>query len=187
MNRGGGPVGRCPRCVERPLGIDGVRAAVLYDGPARSILLRAKIGRRPEILEDLAVHLVTVVRSSSILRDADLIVAVPCPVHRRAARGFDAAAILAARLSAAVGLPLDRRALRRARPFAPPVKRLRPSDRDRALARGFRASRHRIAGRRVLLVDDLVTTGATVRGCSRALSEAGARSIRVACWARTPL
>jgi ComF family protein len=149
--------------------------------------LRAKVGRRPEILDDLAGHVIAVTLSAGLARDADVVVAVPSPFLRRVLRGFDPAAVLAARLAAFTGLRFDRRALRRARPFAPPVKRLRAADRDRVLARGFRASAGRVAGMRVVLVDDVVTTGATVTACARALRAAGATSIQVACWARTPV
>ena len=182
----GGPA-RCSPCLTAPPAVDRIRAAVLYRGPARSILLRAKIGRVPEILDDLAAHLVAVARATDLARTADVVVAVPPPLFRRLSRGFDAAAILAAHLATSTAVRLDRNGLRRRRPFAPAVKRLGAAARERALERGFRASPARVGGRGVLLVDDVVTTGASVSACARALRAAGATSIQVACWARTPV
>jgi predicted amidophosphoribosyltransferase len=104
-------------------------------------------------------------------------------VHLR--RGFDPAREIARPVAEALGLPLVfalRRDLRR----RGPAKRLSASARTRQLAGAFHPSSRRRMPPVVLLVDDVLTTGATAGSCARALRELGAEEVRVAVWARTP-
>lgn len=117
-------------------------------------------------------------------------VVVPVPLHwtRRIRRGFNPAALLAAGLAEAIGLPFSPEALRRRRRGRRQVG-LGRRERRRALAGVFvvppRAARS-IRGREVLLVDDVVTTGATLEACAEALRAAGARRVAGFALARTP-
>jgi ComF family protein len=114
---------------------------------------------------------------------------VPVPLHRRrlAGRGFNQAALLARELSRLLAVPADVAALARGRPTRE-LAGLRPDERARELHGAFRARRPVPDGAgRVLVVDDVLTTGATAEGCCRALKAAGARWVGVAVAARVLL
>jgi predicted amidophosphoribosyltransferase len=156
---------------------------VAYDAHARGFLLRAKLGCRPELLELLGRQLTRLVEIEGFAADGSVIVPVPSHPWVSLQRGFSPARELARPMAHRLGLPL-RRWLRR-RIGAPRLsKRLRARQRREAAARAF-VVRGEVSRRSILLVDDVMTTGATVEGCARALKLAGARSVRVAVWART--
>jgi predicted amidophosphoribosyltransferase len=165
---------------------DGVRAAVLYDDVARSFVLRAKFGGRREILAVLGRQLGGVLGITGFARDCTVATAVPSHPWALMRRGFNPALELARPVSRYLGLPLARGVLFR-RPGVPaPAKRLGATRRRSAVERAFRPGRS-LRGERVLLVDDVLTTGATGESCASALLDGGAESVRLAVWARTPL
>jgi ComF family protein len=109
-------------------------------------------------------------------------VSVPLGRRRRISRGYDQAALLATALARTAGAPRLRGALRRTRETAPQVGRDR-AERSRNVAGAFVASGV-VRGRELVLVDDVVTTGATAHACCVALKAAGARSIQILALAR---
>lgn len=104
----------------------------------------------------------------------DAIVPVPLPWLRERARGYDQARSLATELGRAVGLPVLGGLL--SRRWTPPQAGLSARERRRNVADAFRA-RRRVPGLRLLLVDDVLTTGATLDACARALRDAGAAGV----------
>ena len=182
-----GPAGgHCAPCLLRPRKMDGVRAAVVYDAVARSFVLRAKFAGRRELFPILGRQLTRVLQDTGFAADCTVVTAVPSHPWVRVRRGFNPALELAGPVSRGLGLPLRRGALvrRLRRPAA--AKRLDATRRRLAAERAFR-SRRSMAGQRVLLVDDVLTTGATAEGCAGVLLGAGAERVRLAVWARTPL
>lgn len=111
---------------------------------------------------------------------------VPTPLHwrRRWWRGFNQAELIGDELSRGLGIPLRARWLKRVRP-TPRQQDLTAEERRRNLRGAFAATRP-LPGLRIALVDDVVTTGATVAEISRVLLDAGATSVQVWCLARTP-
>jgi ComF family protein len=123
-----------------------------------------------------------------LLARADLI--VPVPLHRRRllARRYNQAALLAQALSRLTGRPALLDALRRIRATAP-LGNLSPTQRHAALAHAFDANparRDQIIDARIVLVDDVLTTGATAEACTAVLLAAGAGSVDVLAAARVP-
>jgi ComF family protein len=120
----------------------------------------------------------------AVLEDAALLVPVPLHPRRLAERGFNQAALLAFDLGRRSGVPVCERALVR-RADTPSQAGLSAAARRANVARAF-AVRHlsKIAGRVVVLVDDVHTTGATARACARALRAAGAAEVRLVTVAR---
>jgi len=177
--------GCCARCAIRPLPFERAVAAVDYSATARRFLLRAKNGHRAEVLRPLAEQLAAAVCLSHLGDGIDGVVPVPSSLLSRWRRGFNPARELAHGLARSAGLPLFDGVLRKRGFGGPAVKGLKAPARWVRAGRSIAACRM-IPGARILLVDDVLTTGATAAACSRALRTAGAAEIRVAVWARTP-
>ena len=179
------PGWRCPNCLASPPPFARARAAFLYAGAVREAILAFKHADRTEHARVLGQHMARTV--SSLLAEPDAVL-VPVPLHRWRLwrRGYNQAALLARALARETSRPWLPDALVRVR-AAPPQQGLSRAQRRRNLRGAFRvtaAGRRRIAGRVVVLVDDVMTTGSTARQCSRVLLAAGAAEVRVAALAR---
>lgn len=175
----------CPGCRGRHA-LDDLVFAAAFAGTARELVHRFKY-RADFAAGRLLGQLLAERVGRELSAGVDLV--VPVPLHRRrlAGRGFNQAALLARGLSRRLGHRADLTALARVRPTRS-LAGLHPGDRARELRDAFRVRRpERVAGRRVLVVDDVLTTGATVEGCCRALKAAGAAWTGVAVAARVLL
>jgi len=159
---------------------------VAYDTHARRFLLRAKDGHRPELLVPLAGQLAAAVSISGVAEGVDGVVPVPSALVARCRRGFDPARKLALVVADASGLRLLDGVLKKRRIGGPPSKGLKASARWAWALRSV-TPRRTVPGAVILLIDDVLTTGATAAACTVALRAAGAREVRLAVWARTPL
>jgi predicted amidophosphoribosyltransferase len=175
--------GACFACAVRRPAHDGVVAAVLYEGHARRFLLRAKFEDRPELLAVLGAQLAAALPSGPPA--CSWIVPVPSHPLALLRRGFNPALLLAGPVSRRLGVPLRPGLLSRTLRSLAPVKRLGARERAGALRGAFRSPPLR--GRpRILVVDDVMTTGATADACAAVLRSAGAGEVRIAVWGRTP-
>ncbi len=168
---------RCGRCQLDPPAFETLRAAAPYVGSAREILLAFKFRGADYI----AARLARIMAERLPAPPADEIVCVPATFRARRARGYHPAEALAVALAARLGLPFARRRLVKRRETE--VQSGLPIARRPSNVRGA----FRVAGRpasRLLLVDDVATSGATARECSRRLAEAGAGVITAWCFAR---
>jgi predicted amidophosphoribosyltransferase len=160
-----------------------VRSAVRYDERARAFLVRAKTGRRPELLAPLGEHLARILSRDRFAGASHTVVPVPSHPFAVLRRGFRPALEIARPVARELGLRLEPQLLARGWAHGTPLKGLAPAARRRQASRAFRV-RGNVADRRLLLVDDLMTTGATARACAGALLRAGAAEVRIATWAR---
>lgn len=180
------PEALCPGCQAHPPVFRQARAALRYDDQARRLILPLKHGDRVELAAILAPMMARA--GATLLQQADLL--VPVPLHRR--RLFERKYNQAAVLAFAVGRLADRSvlpdALSRIRRTAP-LDDKSPEERAREVAGAIevRAARQsKLIGRTVLLIDDVMTSGATANACAAALLGAGAGSVDVLAAARVP-
>jgi len=160
------------------------RAAVRFDEIARALVHALKYGDRLDLAPMMGRWISHAGRE--ILADADALIPVPLHWRRLWARRFNQSATLARAIAAETGVPVLSNALQRIKPTAQQVGLSRP---QRALnvQGAFRVcdeGKGMVAGRRLVLVDDVLTSGATVDGCARALLRAGAANVDVLVFAR---
>jgi ComF family protein len=175
-----GPDPVCGACFASPPAFETVRAGGLLGGPLADAIHALKYRNRPALARPLGVWLA----ARAPLAPGAVVVSVPLARGRRVERGYDQAALLAdhlARASGARGRRL-RAVLRRVRETPPQVGRTR-EERARNVAGAFEAL-PAVQGKDVVLVDDVVTTGATADAAAAALRRAGARSVVVVALAR---
>lgn len=176
LARGREPVG----CIRHPGRT--VWAAWLYDERATCVVHALKYEGRRKLARGLAPELARVVPP---VPRADLVMAVPLHSARRRERGYNQAGLLAEALAGEIGVPLLEGEIERVR-HTRPQARLDPLSRRANVAGAFRVKRQGwLEGRSILVVDDVVTTGATFEACLEALAHAGARPTGIAlAWAQ---
>lgn len=177
-------VPRCGRCLRGFLPhLDTFRAASLYAGPYRTLVLRGKRSGRRDWIEATAPLVLATFSRDAIPVDA----VVPVPMHGRrfAERGFNAAERVAAKLAAARALPLQL-LLERIRHEDPLSAGKSPAARKEAVRGAFRVRTEAIVPESVCLVDDVMTTGATMSACARALRRSGAKAVHGWALLRAP-
>ena len=176
----------CDGCLEQapPWGLG--RAALIYNEQSRRLLLAFKYGDRPDLARALAPLMARA--GAALLARADLL--VPVPLHRRRLLGrrYNQTALLARALARSSGRPAMLDGLLRVR-STEPLGMLSAVRRRAVLDGAFSVNPARLAriqDARVVLVDDVLTTGATAQACTRVLLEAGAGGVDVLAAARTP-
>ncbi|HEY8022191.1 MAG TPA: ComF family protein [Thermoanaerobaculia bacterium] len=173
----------CGRCRARPPAFDRLLALWSYEPPLDAVVRGLKFGR----LDYLGRHLGRELAAAFLaeLGGVDLVVPVPLHWRRRLARGYNQAERIAGPLALALG-----------RPLVPALSRRRSTPPQSALGRPQRLAnprgafrvrrRHAVAGRAVLVVDDVATTGATLDAAAAALKRAGAAAVLATVAGRTP-
>jgi len=176
----------CLDCLTRRPPYSRHRSGARYEGILREMIVLMKYGGCRILGKDLARFALEALGDEGSLWPG-LDAVVPVPLHRRKkrARGFNQAETIARELARAKGLPLLGRALVRVKNI-PAQTTLDAAARKRNVTAAFAVRRPAaVRGLRVLVVDDVYTTGATVRECSRTLLRAGVREVRALTLART--
>jgi len=173
----------CAACLSRPPAFDRARAILAYDEHSRGAILALKHADRLDLVPDFARWLART--GQGLISESDLV--VPVPLHRRRLwqRRYNQSAELARRLAHDWTLAFDPFALVRSRPTRSQGAMVSAKARRRNVLGAFRVpDAGRVAGKRILLVDDVLTTGATAEACARALKRAGASKVHVLALAR---
>jgi ComF family protein len=175
---------RCASCLAKPRAFDAARAACLYDESSREPILKLKHADRLDLAPLFARWLSRAARQ--LIEETDAIAPVPLHPSRLLSRRYNQAAEIARPLSRLTGVPYLPDALVRRRATDTQGGKS-GSGRRRNVAGAFEVPPRRapqVAGKRILLIDDVMTTGATAEGCARALKAAGAARVDVAVVAR---
>ncbi len=170
--------------IADPPAYNRARAAVRFDEISRALVHALKYGDRLDLAPMMGRWISHAGRE--LLTEADALVPVPLHWRRLWARRFNQSAMLAAAISAESAVPIAATALKRVKPTAQQTG-LSRTERAANVQGAFRVpeeGRAAVAGRRLVLVDDVLTSGATVEGCARALLRAGAANVDVLIFAR---
>jgi ComF family protein len=164
----------CLSCRKAPLQIDGIRAVGYLEGTLRTAIHRFKYSN----IQPLAIPLGQLMAQYLLQNQLPVEVVVPVPLHaqRLKERGYNQAALLAQEITKTLGLPLLENALSRVKSTVPQVG-LGARERRDNVRGAFHCADGRLKEQRVLLIDDVCTTGATLEACSLALRESGVSAV----------
>ncbi len=166
---------RCPRCPESHPALN--RSLGLFDPDYQILIHNFKYRRKTTLGKSLGRRLGEILKKESLLEEIDYLIPVPLHPSRQRERGYNQSKILGQGISERTALPLLDRALLRKKNTRDQTD-LSPEEREKNVKDAFEVrDKSVLKGKGVLLVDDVMTTGATLRECSRVLKKAGARII----------
>jgi competence protein ComFC len=179
LRQDGGEDHACARCLREPPAFTRHRSCGVYGGTLKEVILLFKYRKYAPLSRPLARFADAALGPDpGLWAGADLLVPVPLHPSRRRDRGFNQARLLARDLAGRRELRVLDGCLIKVR-NAPPQAGLRAAERERNVVRAYAVRRaDRVRGRTLVLVDDVTTTGATLRECARVLMDAGAREVR---------
>ena len=169
----------CASCEDRPMEIEGIRSVFRFEGAARQAILSFKYKNVKALATPLAKLLEEYLRTHPL--PADALIPVPLHPRRLRERGYNQSSLLAGELSKLASLPLIEGLLVRLKNTPPQTRTKSSEERQGNVADAFSCRDRRLDGRRILLIDDVCTSGATLNSCATALKVAGATSV----WALT--
>ncbi len=175
----------CDGCRQYAPSFDSVRAPFVFDGAVREMVYDLKYRGVRIAAPHMASLLADYLRRNPYPVDA--LTAVPLHSRRERRRGYNQSALIAQGLSALTGIPLRTDALRRIRNTPPQVSMGTSGERRRNIVEAFEcpaAVHHDVAGRNLMLIDDVVTTSSTMSACANALKDAGASHVWGIAFAR---
>ncbi len=176
----------CNRCRSKKYQFAFARSLGEYEGSLREIIHYYKFGRKSYLSEPLADLMMKTLDIKNIFGNIDVIIAVPLHRKRRKERGFNQAYLIARRLGNKLHIRVEGRVLLRIKKSMPQMD-LPAHQRERNVMGAFKVMKaKRIRGKRILLIDDVMTTGATVNECAGALMKAGSKDVCVLTIAYTP-
>ena len=173
----------CANCRAHPLVIEKIRSAALFDGVLRQAIHRFKYERLAGMADPFGGMLADYWRAEQLT--ADWLIPVPLHPSRERDRGYNQSELLARQLARRVSVPVSSRGLRRTRATAVQMT-LNAAQRRENVAGAFECVDTRVRGARVMIIDDVGTTGATLDACAQAVLQAGAESVMGLTLARTP-
>ncbi|WP_279342299.1 ComF family protein [Geotalea sp. SG265] len=174
----------CGACISHPPAYAAARSAFVFEGSIQELIHRFKYGHKTHLYRPLALMVARQLRGFATLAAADLIIPVPLHKKRLRWRSYNQAVLLAGVLAKEWAIPLSRTALQRTRWTEPQIN-LAADQRRQNVQGAFSVSQPKtIAGRRIIVVDDVLTTGSTVEECTKVLKKAGAAEVFIVTVAR---
>jgi ComF family protein len=173
----------CEACRARPPLFTYARSGARYEGTLRDALHAFKFSHKVALADPLSAVLLDAC-AGPLPRPADVVVPVPLHRARERERGFNQAALLAGRVARSLGVAVDERVLRRIRPTAAQADLNGPGRAANVRGAFALCEPAAVRGRHVVVVDDVLTTGATVTECARVLRAGGTASVGILTVAR---
>ncbi len=170
----------CSDCSRKTHVFDQGRAVWVYQGPMRQILYRYKYSNRRDYTDFFAAEAARIYEPWIRRRRIEAVVPIPLSRKRRRTRGYNQAEVFAKQLSLLLGLPFYTKLLVRVRNTTP-QKQLSVKERKNNLKNAFKIAGNVVKLKRVLLVDDIYTTGSTMDAAARVLKQAGAAEVYCLC------
>jgi ComF family protein len=182
-----GPDFICSECLQSPPEIERTFIVARYENAFRDLIHTFKYRKGVWLTEDLGRYLLAVylerIQNKGI--EVDLLIPVPIQSAKLRHRGYNQTELLAHYLSKNTGIPTQRKALKRVKTGITSQTRLHRNERLQNAKRAYRLTRHaNVQGKTILLIDDVVTTGATCNACASLLRSAGAKAVYVLALAR---
>ena len=174
---------RCATCLASPPVHDGIRAVVAYDEVSRQVVLKLKYGGKIGLAKMIAAQLVR-----HLPTEKEKVIIVPVPLHwtRLWSRSFNQSALIGRELARLGGLKFIPDLLLRTK-RTPSMRGQSAKERRRAVGGAFEINpryANKMSGTNIILVDDVLTTGATADGCVRLLKKTEVDWVQLFCWAR---
>ncbi len=165
----------CSDCQNHPPEVDGVRSVYCFDGTVRQAILHFKYQNVKALAIPLAELMGDYLKTNPLPTD----VLVPVPLHPKRLRhhGYNHSSLLAGELGKLASLPLAENSLIRLRNTPPQARTKSAEERRVNVAQAFVCQDQGLGGKRILLIDDVCTSGATLNSCATALKAAGAASV----------
>lgn len=182
---GAGDNHRCGACTVEPPHFDAARAHFLYEDPIRELIHSFKYTRSIHRRLPLALLALEGIRPIAAACNPDMVVPVPLHRSRLRERGFNQAILLGGIVSQRLALPMVADALMRTRATEAQIK-LSATERRTNVKGAFSVKKPvQVAGKKILLLDDVMTTGSTMNECAKELKKAGAAAVFAVTIART--
>lgn len=166
--------GICERCSTSQPHFTATRSWAEFSGPIRNALHDIKYRKNIGLGSSLSINLAGLLKQNNW--EIDLVTPVPLGIERENKRGYNQAALIAKPLASSLQLPYNPRILRRIRETISQVE-LTLAERQNNVLGAFQASHQYIQGKRILIIDDVTTSGSTLNACSKTLIENGARAV----------
>ncbi len=178
--------GSCPACVQTTYGFKGVVVLGLYEGDLEQLIRLMKYRPMPDLAHRLGEHLGRRLAGSPLVKSTNVVVPVPLHPAKRRERGFCQTTRLAREVARCLEVPLGATVLQRATWTESQTRLSWPERRENVRGAFAPGGGHRPHNQKVLLVDDVFTSGATADEATKVLLNMGAREVVVAAVARTP-
>jgi competence protein ComFC len=175
--------GICDECKDNPPPYDALRSWAEFNGPLRTALHHLKYRSDIGISDTLSGPLIKIAEESHW--NFDIVIPIPIGKQHRKERGYNQAALIAYPIALAFNVPYSDKLIYRIKETKSQVN-LTSSERFKNLHNAFQGKNAKLKDKRVLLVDDVTTTGATLNSCAKALADSGCENIYCLTVAKTP-